>query len=188
MSDIKFVGNNVEVEGGVLKCTTFDVELDNTGRRSNNTGKRRALVHDFQDGLTLNWNNDYPGGIRLNGRVKVDQLGGTHLRCEHHDLHLDHTARRSNRTGHRRALVHDFQDGLTINWAGDYPGGVTIRGEVKAPQSVTTPRIDGSVLRLSHHTVHVNNDARRSNSSTSRRAMVHDGLTINFGQGAAEAA
>jgi hypothetical protein len=31
---------------------------------------------------------------------------------------------------HRRALVHDFQDGLTINFAGDYPGGVTVTGNL----------------------------------------------------------
>lgn len=28
--------------------------------------------------------------------------------------------------GPRRALVHDFNDGLTINYAADYPGGVTV--------------------------------------------------------------
>ncbi|MGY6519480.1 MAG: hypothetical protein ACXIUZ_12295 [Lysobacteraceae bacterium] len=237
MSDIRFIGNDVHIEGNVLKCTTFDIELDNAGRRSNASGKRRALVHDFDDGLTLNWAGDYPGGIRLNGRVRVDHLAGNHLRCGHHDLHLDHPARRSRTAGHRRALVHDFQDGLTlnwqgdypggitlagnilkvtgfdiefdnagrrstaggkrrafvhdfqdgltINWAGDYPGGVTIRGEVKLPQSLTTPRINGSILRLGHHSLHLIHEARKSNTSNNRRALVHDtsdGLTINFAQ------
>ena len=49
------------------------------------------------------------------------------------DLCLDSQDRRSltapGGPGHpRRAFVHDFQDGLTINWANDYPGGVTVRG------------------------------------------------------------
>jgi hypothetical protein len=42
-------------------------------------------------------------------------------------------SRRHNTTPFRRALVHDFQDGLTINWGGDYPGGVTIQGIVTMP-------------------------------------------------------
>lgn len=42
-------------------------------------------------------------------------------------------SRRHNTTPFRRALVHDFQDGLTVNWGGDYPGGVTIQGVVTMP-------------------------------------------------------
>lgn len=185
MSDIKFVGNDVHIEGSVLKCTTFDIELDNSGRRRSTAGKRRAFVHNFQDGLTLNWAGDYPGGITLNGQVNVGHLAGTHLRLSHHDLMLDNPGRRSAATGSRRALVHDTQDGLTINFNQDYPGGVTLRGEVKAPQSITTPRINGSILRLGHHTLHLSHEPRRSNTISNRRALVHDtndGLTINFAQ------
>ena len=43
------------------------------------------------------------------------------------DLVLDSPARRKpNGPRFRRALVHDESDGLTINFAGDYPGGVTV--------------------------------------------------------------
>jgi hypothetical protein len=42
-------------------------------------------------------------------------------------------SRRHNTTPFRRALVHDFHDGLTVNWGGDYPGGVTIQGMVTMP-------------------------------------------------------
>jgi len=41
---------------------------------------------------------------------------------------LDSAARRSAARGVRRALVHDQKDGLTINFNGDYPGGVTVIG------------------------------------------------------------
>lgn len=44
------------------------------------------------------------------------------------DLCVDSPDRRTRDAGHRRALVHDFDDGLTVNWAEDYPGGVTVRG------------------------------------------------------------
>jgi hypothetical protein len=43
------------------------------------------------------------------------------------DLVLDSSARRKpNGPRFRRALVHDENDGLTVNFAGDYPGGVTV--------------------------------------------------------------
>ncbi|MBA4159861.1 MAG: hypothetical protein H0X65_20690 [Gemmatimonadetes bacterium] len=191
MSDIKFDGERVIVEGSVLSSQTLDIELDHPGRRSTRAGRRRALVHDFQDGLTLNWAEDYPGGVTLQGVVKIPrelQLGlvsGTHLRARHHDLHLDHPARRSTSTGNRRALVHDFQDGLTLNWAEDYPGGVTIRGSVNVPQGVQVGRATGTHLRLSHHDLHLDNSSRRSSSAGNRRALVHDfqdGLTLNYNQ------
>lgn len=52
---------------------------------------------------------------------------GVYLKHTGSDIMLDSPARRSGHAGaHRRALVHDPRDGLTINWAGDYTGGVTI--------------------------------------------------------------
>ena len=147
MGDIKFVDNSVVIEGWT-RLTYPDLKIDYEPRRSNSAGYRRALVHDFQDGLTVNWAEDYPGGVTIRGQVKTPQelhvgnLKGSHLRCSHHDLHLDNESRRSTDAGARRALVHDFQDGLTINWASDYPGGVTIRGDVKIPGTITLAGVD----------------------------------------------
>ncbi len=158
MSDIKFVGEDVRIEGDVLEVTCFDIALDNAGRRGSAAGRRRALVHDFQDGLTLNWDDDYPGGVTINGNVKmpngstVGLLQGTTLRCTHHTLFLDHAARRTPspapivRKTQRRALVHDTGDGLTVNFASDYPGGVTIRGIVRTPDTLLVRNQD--VLQL----------------------------------------
>ena len=66
--------------------------------------------------------------------IKLDQQGGNWLVAESQvlkstasDLMLDAPARRrGGPSPHRRALVHDFNDGLTLNYAGDYPAGVTI--------------------------------------------------------------
>ena len=68
LSDIKLNNNRVEVEGTYLQFKGVDFLLDNTDRRGtrNRTRPRRALVHDFQDGLTINWANDYPGGVTIN--------------------------------------------------------------------------------------------------------------------------
>jgi hypothetical protein len=53
----------------------------------------------------------------------------TNLNVQGHDLLLDSSARRkSNAPPFRRAMVHDQNDGLTINFNSDYPGGVTLNG------------------------------------------------------------
>ena len=70
----------------------------------------------------------------------VVQVEGNELFLQTHDIKLDSADRRSG-SGHRRALVHDHQDGLTINYGGDYPGGVTIKGIIKI-DSIEMPRIE----------------------------------------------
>jgi hypothetical protein len=133
MSDIKFDGDWVVIEGA-MRVVANDIVLDHPNRRKNTNGTRRAFVHDFNDGLTLNWGSDYPGGVTINGRVVIaDRIASPFLRLETIDLMLDHPQRRKTTAGSRRALVHDFNDGLTINWGGDYPGGVTIQGNVVCP-------------------------------------------------------
>ena len=79
-SDIKLKANGLtQIEGRVLKVTGIDIEFDNKDRRGrrNRNRPRRALVHDFQDGLTLNWANDYPGGVTINnGKIINASLEG----------------------------------------------------------------------------------------------------------------
>jgi hypothetical protein len=59
--------NWVTIDGDVIHARTRDFMLDSPGRRGQGGGeRRRALVHDRADGLTLNYNKDYPGGITLN--------------------------------------------------------------------------------------------------------------------------
>ena len=67
--------------------------------------------------------------------VRLDQGAGSFLELEARvvkaissDFMLDQPSRRKGGGPHRRALVHDQNDGLTINFSGDYPGGVTLVG------------------------------------------------------------
>lgn len=144
-ADIVLDENNVTVQGHTLKISGFDLVIDGGDSRrptdKNMTHSRRALVHDFGDGLTLNWDRDYPGGVTALGNLKVEKLQGvspTHqLKVACADIQLDWPDRRKVAGGQRRALVHDFGDGLTLNWNSDYPGGVTINGEVKLPGKLT---------------------------------------------------
>jgi hypothetical protein len=55
----------VTIEAAALQVQASDVVLDQPTRRINHSGFRRALVHDFGDGLTMNFNGDYPGGVTI---------------------------------------------------------------------------------------------------------------------------
>lgn len=76
-------GDIVLLDGGVVQCTATDLLLDAPSRHIGGSGLRRALVHDFSDGLTINWAGDYPGGVTINGpsigssaaRVTLDRKG-----------------------------------------------------------------------------------------------------------------
>jgi hypothetical protein len=65
-------GNWLVLEGAIVKTTASDLMIDSPGRRSSSSGFRRALVHDPRDGLTINFNADYPGGVTIGGSLKVN--------------------------------------------------------------------------------------------------------------------
>lgn len=94
------------------------------------------------------------------------------------DIKLDAASRRSTTTGERRALVHGAGDELVVNYNSDYPGGVTIRGNVRISE-----QIKQNHLRLESHDLHLNHPDRRSTPSGDRRALVHgfnDELVLNW--------
>lgn len=76
--------------------------------------------------------------------LRLDEHGGdwvevvaAALRLRGADLIIDDPQRRRE-DGLRRALVHDHRDGLTINLEGDYPGGVTIDGDLRLTGALFT--------------------------------------------------
>ena len=72
-ADLRLDGNTTTAQGDVFKTTAADVVIDAPSRRSNGAGQRRAIVHDFTDGMTLNWDSDYPGGVTIEGfRLMTD--------------------------------------------------------------------------------------------------------------------
>lgn len=56
----------VTIDGAVLKHMGSDLIVDSAARRTNQRGFRRAMVHTGDDGLAINFNSDYPGGVTLN--------------------------------------------------------------------------------------------------------------------------
>jgi hypothetical protein len=64
-------GSFLVLEGRVVKVTAADFMLDSPARRIGSKPFRRALVHNQSDGLTVNFANDYQGGITLNGVVEI---------------------------------------------------------------------------------------------------------------------
>ena len=90
----------------------------------------------------------------MDADVKLDKqtllLEGDSVRCSGYfktagpDLEVDNPGRRAyakvttpgNPT--RRALVHDFGDKLTLNFGGDYRGGVFVVGDVRVRRQTGT--------------------------------------------------
>lgn len=75
-SDITLDDDLVILEGKWVKVRAWDLMLDAQDRRQSGTGTRRAMVHDPNDGLTINYNGDYPGGVKIEGQVKIDAIEG----------------------------------------------------------------------------------------------------------------
>jgi hypothetical protein len=77
-------GSVVVIDARVVKAKSSDFNLDSPARRGANdrgaAGMRRALVHDQHDGLTINFNRDYPGGVTINDVVELNnRRTGIHL-------------------------------------------------------------------------------------------------------------
>lgn len=65
---------DIKLKRGHVVVEAWDLELDSSDRRKNDSPFRRALVHDQRDMLTINYAGDYPNGVRiLSG--KVDAMG-----------------------------------------------------------------------------------------------------------------
>jgi hypothetical protein len=87
VSDIIFdTSDQITVQCDNLNVRGHDLLLDSIGRRKPNGPRlRRALVHDQNDGLTLNYSHDYPGGVTINGVSALDVGGNLQFRISHHD-------------------------------------------------------------------------------------------------------
>ncbi len=66
-------GNWLQLDAAAVHVRAADLMLDHPQRRKPGRSKphRRALVHDADDGLTINFNNDYPGGVTINGVTRI---------------------------------------------------------------------------------------------------------------------
>jgi hypothetical protein len=99
-------GNWLIVDSAVLKSTASDFMLDAPGRNASG-GHRRALVHDSGDGLTVNFNGDYPGGVTLAGNVRV---GGTLTVGDNADDLIDSIADLRDDVANLRREVNRFDE------------------------------------------------------------------------------
>jgi len=55
----------------VVRQNGSDFMIDSAVRRNGNPGWRRALVHDENDSLTINFNSDYTGGVTINSVTQI---------------------------------------------------------------------------------------------------------------------
>lgn len=70
-SDIKLQDNKLIFDSDYAVFHASDIVLDAPARHKGRGTARRALVHDHEDGLTVNYGGDYPGGVKLVGAVSV---------------------------------------------------------------------------------------------------------------------
>ena len=86
-------------------------------------GGAGVLQHKFD----ASGNAEHKGGLKVAGAIETN--GRPKITAT--DVYLDNSSRRGGAGGSvRRALVHDSGDKLTLNYAGDYSGGVKIPGNV----------------------------------------------------------
>lgn len=64
-------GTYLVFEGRVVKSEASDFMIDSADRRKGGGPYRRAFVHDEGDGLTINFNGDYPGGLTLTNVAQI---------------------------------------------------------------------------------------------------------------------
>jgi hypothetical protein len=81
-------GSFIVLEGRVVKAAGSDFMLDSPERRIGRNPFRRALVHDQDDSLTVNFANDYKGGVTLNA---VRELSPRQIPKDKFSIRLDPT-------------------------------------------------------------------------------------------------
>ena len=64
-------GTYIVLDARVVKVDASDFMIDSPNRRKGGGPFRRALVHTEGDGLSVNFANDYPGGVTLNGVTEI---------------------------------------------------------------------------------------------------------------------
>lgn len=116
MSDIIFDDTEqVTVLCGNLNVQGHDLLLDSPERRTpHGSAFRRALVHDLNDSLTINFGSDYPGGVTINGVRVLDVTGDIQFRISHQDEILLNGGQSPDETAHLgdviKALRHEIAE------------------------------------------------------------------------------
>jgi hypothetical protein len=72
-------GTYLVLEGRVVQAVATDFMVDSPARRKSSKPHRRALVHTEGDGLTINYDNDYDGGVTIEGVVELAPKAGPGL-------------------------------------------------------------------------------------------------------------
>ena len=159
------VESDIKLEAGQVVIEAYDLCLDSKERRRNNMGYRRAMVHDGNDGLTINWANDYPGGVTINrlksltgGKISATSYIGSsffggpttmYFQAENLVLYNKNIHEESDGRGFNNvALSHQKGDKLVINKDESYKGGVEIESNVTVKENIFAKEIHPSKLTI----------------------------------------
>jgi phage baseplate assembly protein gpV len=116
-----------------LCIRSHNVILQDPAFKDKDTTLGVALAHTDKDELLLNENGGYKGGVRITGKLTVDD-GYVHADGVFtHSIHTESVILKNSNFKDevpRLALAHTAQDELALNSNGDYKGGVKITGKV----------------------------------------------------------
>lgn len=132
-TDIKLLPVQVKME-----CYDLCVDcMDPDRKKTDPTGMRRALVHDFDDGLTINWANDYRGGVTVNAVKKITGYAAAHRPFQGITIE-------GGMFINLNAVGLAFKGGvIRLDSQPEQAGGVKIAGDVRFGNDVT---LDGRVF------------------------------------------
>lgn len=167
-----------ETTGISLRSPDFYMNADPSFGRGDGG---RALVHDKNDSLHINMENDFSGGVWIDGKVLIS--GTTTIRnplyINGNDIWLNGEASRGDGG---RALVHFEGDKLYVNYGNDFSGGTVIDSDAHIVKDLTVAQdltVEGNTIRLLGSDLYIRDDPRGDGG----RALVHttgDTLAINY--------
>ncbi len=126
---IAVIALSFQIKAQSLTVPGFDIILGtNDGRDIGEKTEQRALVHWVKDQLIVNYDGDFEGGTIVDSDLTVN---GFRLKLQGGDFQLGLSdGRPIGNKIEQRAMVHDNDDRLTINFNGDFEGGTHIQSKL----------------------------------------------------------
>ena len=127
---LSLYGNGWTVAEGNLRIDGSELRLGvQDGTSSGNNSTQRALVHASGDTLKINYNGEFEGGTVIESKLDITNglgVGGNISQAGADFILGTNDGRDKGSNQSQRALVHNANDQLFINYNNDFEGGTVI--------------------------------------------------------------